>query len=183
MMTRFVRLFKADVHGVMDQLEDRNLVLKQCLREMEASLSVKRAEAKRMAAALEDARERLRGCAEEISGVETDLTTAIEREKDDIARFLIKRLKPLSRHREALERHIAALERDLARFEEEVAEQSRQYESLRLKAEEHARRSARQAWDSPLGPGEHGTAAGPVAEEEIELELMRRKAARKEGVA
>ena len=30
-MTRFVRIFKADIHGVMDQLEDKGLLLKQYL--------------------------------------------------------------------------------------------------------------------------------------------------------
>ena len=40
-MTRMLRLCKADVHGVMDQLEDKGLLLKQYLREMETSLGHK----------------------------------------------------------------------------------------------------------------------------------------------
>ena len=41
-MTRIFRLFKADLHGVMDQVEDKTLLLKQCVREMEGSLQEKR---------------------------------------------------------------------------------------------------------------------------------------------
>ena len=33
--TRFVRLWKADLHGVMESIEDKGLLLKQCLREMQ----------------------------------------------------------------------------------------------------------------------------------------------------
>ena len=40
-MSRMLRLWKADLHGVMDQLEDKALVLKQYLREMEVSLKQK----------------------------------------------------------------------------------------------------------------------------------------------
>jgi len=37
-LTRIIQLFKADIHGVMDQLEDQGLLLKQHLRDMEESL-------------------------------------------------------------------------------------------------------------------------------------------------
>jgi len=38
--TRLVRIFKADLHGVMDQLEDQGLLLKQHLRDMQAALNI-----------------------------------------------------------------------------------------------------------------------------------------------
>jgi hypothetical protein len=37
-LARIIRLFKADIHGVMDQIEDQGLLLKQHLRDMEDSL-------------------------------------------------------------------------------------------------------------------------------------------------
>ena len=42
-MTRLLRLWKADLHGVMDRMEDKGLLLKQYLREMEESLREKQA--------------------------------------------------------------------------------------------------------------------------------------------
>ena len=42
-MTRIMRVWRADLHGVMDQLEDKGLLLKQYLREMEDSLQQKTA--------------------------------------------------------------------------------------------------------------------------------------------
>ena len=40
-MTRFTRLCKADLHGVLDQLEDKGLLLKQSLRDMESEIGRK----------------------------------------------------------------------------------------------------------------------------------------------
>jgi phage shock protein A len=42
-LTRIFRLFKADIHGIMDQIEDQGLLLKQHLRDMEESLVQKEA--------------------------------------------------------------------------------------------------------------------------------------------
>ena len=39
--SRLIRIFKADIHGVMDQFEDKGLLLKQYLRDMEDALSDK----------------------------------------------------------------------------------------------------------------------------------------------
>ncbi|MBW1694925.1 MAG: PspA/IM30 family protein, partial [Deltaproteobacteria bacterium] len=46
--TRIVRICKADIHGVMDQLEDQGLLLKQHLRDMEKALSQKEARLKKL---------------------------------------------------------------------------------------------------------------------------------------
>ena len=42
-MARVIRLCKADLHGVMDQLEDKDLLLKQHLREMQAAMAGRQA--------------------------------------------------------------------------------------------------------------------------------------------
>ena len=42
-LSRVVRLCKADLHGVMDQMEDKELLLKQHLREMQAVMAGRQA--------------------------------------------------------------------------------------------------------------------------------------------
>jgi phage shock protein A len=95
-MTRLVRLWKADMHGVMDQLEDKTLLLKQCLREMESSLRRKQARL----AQLQGLREQLgRDQAlriEEQARLEADIALAVRKEKDEIARMLIRKRMLLS---------------------------------------------------------------------------------------
>ena len=56
-LTRIFRLFKADIHGVMDHIEDQGLLLKQHLRDMEESLVQKEAKIKQMCFARDQARQ------------------------------------------------------------------------------------------------------------------------------
>ena len=41
-LTRMIRLCKADIHGVMDEMENKELMLKQHLRDMEEALEAKK---------------------------------------------------------------------------------------------------------------------------------------------
>ena len=51
-LSRVVRLCKADLHGVMDQMEDKELLLKQHLREMQAVIADRQARIDQLEAAL-----------------------------------------------------------------------------------------------------------------------------------
>src|SRR6056300_1747917 len=95
-LTRIFRLFKADIHGVMDQIEDQGLLLKQHLRDMEEALVQKEAKLKQMCFAKDQARQDYEKGKNESNNLEQDLGVAIRKDRDDIARMLIKKLKPLA---------------------------------------------------------------------------------------
>lgn len=180
-MTRFARLCKADIHGVMDQLEDKGLLLKQHLRDMQEELDRKEARLASVLASRNETELEREQRSREYQALEQDLTLAIAKEKDDIARTLIRKLKPLAHHRDELGRHVQALDRDIAQFRTVLDEQRLLHEQLRLKAAEHLRRTERQQWEETIaGTIPHGLCAEP-AEAEVELELMRRKEAMKGG--
>jgi phage shock protein A len=180
-MTRFIRLWKADLHGVMDQMEDRDLLLRQHLREMAEALGGKTAALERLAQRLKAARREGERCKREVERLEADLSAALDRDRDDIARFLIRRLKPLKAHQEALQQEIRRIEEASAEAEAALAEQRRQYEGLRLRAEAFFRETASCGPESE-GPGFMREAGiHEPADEEVEIELIRRKAARREG--
>lgn len=88
---RLIRLCKADLHGVMDQIEDRELLLKQYLREMEASLAVKKTNLERLQARRTQVERDLATCRDKVGAIEEDIALAVGREKDDIARMLIRK--------------------------------------------------------------------------------------------
>ena len=94
-MTRVVRIFKADVHGVMDQLEDRQLLLKQHLRDMAEALSLKEVRLNEMLASRKQAQQDRDKYGRQSQALEQDLAVAIQKDKDDIARMLIRKIKPL----------------------------------------------------------------------------------------
>lgn len=181
-MSRLVRLCKADIHGVMDQMEDKELLLKQHLRDMREELDRKEARLAGMLASREGARREKDDRSRECEALEQDLALAIARSKDDIARMLIRKLKPLTRHCSTLDGHIQALDRDIARFRAALEEQRLLYEQLQLKASEHLRGTERQRWkDAAEALMPHCCLGAEPGEAEIELELLRRKEAARGG--
>ncbi len=176
-MTRFARLCKADVHGFMDQLEDKGLVLKQHLREMEDELARKDARASRMLGMKQSREQELARTVRETNRIEEDLAAALGSDRDDIARFLIKKLKTVEAQKRELENFIAILDRDLDGLCECVRTQRGQYEQLRLQAAAYQLRAEQEAFRRTLSdcPATGAGACPDVSDEEIELELLRRK--------
>jgi phage shock protein A len=181
-MTRLVRLCKADIHGVMDQMEDKGLLLKQHLRDMREELDKKESRLAGMLASREEIQREREHRSGEVDALEKDLAPAIASEKDDIARTLIRKLKPLSHHCDELERHTRVMDTDIGRFRTALEEQRLVYEQLQLNASEHLRRMERQRWTAVTAETiPHCRPDGETPEAEIELELLRRKEALKGG--
>jgi len=181
-MTRIVRLCKADIHGVMDQLEDQGLLLRQHLRDMERALSEKEARLKKLAASRRQVQQEYDKYKREIKKIEQDLTSSIEKGRDDIARLLIKKLKPLAHHKDELDRHIEALDQDIAQLQDGVEKQRIQFEQLRLKSAEFFHKTEQQEWEKTLSAIIPNVMSRDVCEEEVELELLQRKEAIRGGV-
>lgn len=180
-MTRFMRLCKADIHGVMDQLEDKGLVLKQHLRDMEEELTRKEARLKQIRASRDQAQRDYEKHVRESEKMEQDISVAIEKDKDDIARLLIKKLKPLVYHRDELGRHIETLDREITQFGESVEEQRLQYEQLKLRCTEYFQAAEREQWEKTVATIVPHRISREPSEEEIELELLQRKESIKGG--
>jgi phage shock protein A len=180
-LTRVMRLCKADLHGVMDQLEDKDLLLKQYLREMESSLQEKENRLNQIARSEDGVRQELDLRAEEIEKLEKDLTLSLRKEKDDIAKLLIRKLRGQQAVCEQLRRQLRTLEEERQRLGRLLGEQRLQYDQLKVKAASFSNRMQQHAFDEAqnLVQGAGGCAA--VDEKEIELELLRRKEAMQSG--
>jgi phage shock protein A len=174
-MTRFVRIFKADIHGVMDQLEDKGLLLKQYLRDMEAALEQKKARLHKVNVSRNQARRERDRYHQEINKLEQDLEVALKRNKDNIARLLIKKIKPLTRLREDIEAHIATFDMEIAKFEECIDQQHIQYEQLKQHATEYFHQAEQKEWEKTISDFPSGNITQELTEEEVELELIQRK--------
>ena len=174
---RMTTLIKADAHGVVDALEERSLLLRQHVREAELELLQKRARVEALAeeeARLGDERTR---CGKRVAALEEDIALALEGEKEDLARFAIRRMIPERQELTSLEAQIAEVGETRAKLAERLEEQESQYESLRQRARIHLAEASRN--DDDL----QGLAPPAVADEEVELELLRRRQQRAEGVA
>jgi len=182
LLTRIIRLCKADIHGVMDQIEDQGLLLKQHLRDMEESLVQKETQLKKMGIKRDHARQEFQKGKKETDNLESDLEVAIKKDRDDIARMLIKKLKPLTRIQTERSNHIDLLNHEMGQFKENLEQQRLQYEQLKQKATAYFHRTETQRWDAPWPAAPSGFSVQELSEEEVELELLQRKEALKGGV-
>ncbi|MEM7585675.1 MAG: PspA/IM30 family protein, partial [Acidobacteriota bacterium] len=162
---------KADAHGMVDALEDKALVLRQHVREAAAELERKscrigalEAEAKDLAADAERRRER-------IGQLEADVDLALTQEKDELARYAIKKLLPMRHAVAQMEQRIETLADERSELEHQLAEQQNEFELLEQRVRGYLARQ-----------GEPGGAASfelAVTDEDVELELLRRRRAEK----
>ena len=180
--TRIVRICKADIHGVMDQLEDQGLLLKQYLRDMEKALFQKEARLKKMVASRRQTQQELEKYKQEIEKIEQDLTASIEKDRDDIARLLIRKLKPMTSHMDELQRHTEVLDQEIVQLQDGVEKQRLQYEQFQLKSKEFVHKAEQQEWEKRLSSIIPNSITRDLPEEEVELELLQRKEAIRGGI-
>ncbi len=178
--TRMIRLCKADLHGMLDQMEDRELLLKQYLREMEDALSVKRTQLDGRCAQKTQVEHELSLLRDKITAMEEDIAQAVARQKDDIARMLIKRIHPLRQTAADLERRMGRLDADVEDRQEVYARQTAVYEQIRQRA---AVAGGGGTGLDDLRPGRRrlDDRRSEPSEEEIELELLMQKEALQAG--
>lgn len=180
-MTRLTRLFKADIHGVMDQIENKELILKQCLREMETSLARKQGQMHQLTAALDKARDDTIHLEREREKLAQDLKTAIEKEKDDIARLLIKKRLRIDHLTDAGIRQAEAIEKERQVLAENIEAQNHQYAETQLRSESWRKAGERREWTESAAGATFQSDWSGISDEEIELELIKAKEAVKGG--
>lgn len=174
---RMTTLIKADAHGVVDALEERSLLLRQHVREAELELLQKRARVEALTEEEARLREELARRGTRIASLDEDIALALDGEKEDLARFAIRRMIPERKDLAALEAQIAEVGETRAKVAGRLEEQEGQFEALRQRARAHLAEATRS--DDDL----QGLAPPEVADEEVELELLRRRQQRAEGAA
>ena len=164
---RMGRLVRADAHGMMDQLEERSLVLRQHLREAES-------EVERKEVALEALDEQRRSLAEEgqrlearVAGLDADVELALAGEDADLARYAVRRLIPQKSALTQLFARAAELDARRSRLAERLDTQQAQLAELRPRVR------AALARPDPIPALE--LRGELVTDEEVELELLRRR--------
>jgi phage shock protein A len=135
LINRMSRLFTADVHAVLDRIEEPDVLLKHAIREMEEELArnehrIRVLEHER--GALADRHRKVQTLLAELAG---ELDVCFAAGNDELARKVIKRRLETER----LERHVgdrrAALAKELAALRIAIEEQREQLDVMRQKAE------------------------------------------------
>ena len=100
LMTRITRLFKADLHGILDDLEDPQEVVKQARRDMEEDIAQQEQRLGQLEAVQERLEREAQELAETLAGIERQIALCFIADNELLARKLIrKRLETAHRGR------------------------------------------------------------------------------------
>jgi phage shock protein A len=155
---------------VLEQLEEKSLLAKQHLREAELELTRKRARCEALEEEARRAAEQAERLTAEIASLDEDVELALRGGKEELARFSLRKLLPKRRALEQVRRRGVEIADEQQRVGARLAEQEVELEELRRRVR------ARLAAEHDHAPG--GLVAElPAADEEIELELLRRRGA------
>jgi phage shock protein A len=164
---RVSRLVKSDAHGIIDQLEERDLLLKQHLRDAEIEVADKRARAE----ALEDEQRRLREEADRLaaqeSALDEDVELALAGGKDELARFAVAKLLPVREANRNLKARIAEVAASRDRLAERLEIQEQELGDLKIRVQASLAETRQERVFVP-------EPERLVSPEEVELELLRR---------
>lgn len=172
LIKRISRLFAADMHAVLDQLEEPESVLKQAIREMDEELARQEHRSKWLEKEIDATAARLSALAESTADLDGKLDTCFEHGNEALARKLTRRKLETRKLADRLVKKHAALREELTENAATIITNRGQLDSLRQKAE-------LLATERP----DHGQTIGDepicgIDDDEVEIAFLREKQAR-----
>jgi phage shock protein A len=135
LITRVSRLFQADLHAVLDRIEEPDVLLKQAVREMEEGVVKDEQRLKLMQHEQGQVNSREEELEKSLIEIETEMDICFESAKEDLAKTLIRRKLELQRVCKELSHKSKALKENISSLEAQLKEYRVQLESMRQKAE------------------------------------------------
>ncbi len=179
---RFMNLAKADAHGVLDSLEDPGLVLKQCLRSAESELTANQSRRDELSRWLDALARQHETLAERAGELDEEIQLGIAEESEDLARFSIRRLLATQRKGEKIAGEIRVAEEERDALVARTAAQEAELADLQVAVEAHFSRERAAENGCAAAGAEHDIGSG-IRDEEVELELLRRRRIANDGEA
>lgn len=169
LITRISRLFRADVHDILDRIEEPQALLRQAIRDMEEELS---RDAQRLEAlGLERARleERRADLEESLPKTDTELDLCFAAGEEELARALVQRKLEAERFAKHLARKVDSLQQAITALRRRVDENRARLDAMRQKAELASEQLAVRG-DACADPRDWA-----VREEDVEVAFLREK--------
>ena len=176
LINRISRLFKADFHAVLDNIEEPEQLLKQAIRDMEDDLSATEQRIKLCMRDHDALSVRAGELESSIAEINVQLDLCFESDKDDLAKSLIRKKLEAERLLKRLSAKHVADDKYLDEQQTMLDENQTTLESLRQKAELFAQHVPVQTdgsteFDDTAWIGREMT----VAEDEVEIAFLREK--------
>ena len=135
LVNRVARLFTADLHAVLDRIEEPQVLLKQAIREMEDELAVSEQRIKWLRHESDALSTRIGEIEQSLVTMNEELDVCFASDEEDLARSLIRRKLETERVLANLEQRRTGNEKMLCGHETSLDENRSHLESLRQKAD------------------------------------------------
>jgi phage shock protein A len=171
-LDRMTTLIKADAHGALESIEDRRLLAKQLVRDARNALDAKQTRLGELRAEEQRLVQEHKRLTAVMDRVEADVRLAMQEPDDALARGAIRKLLPLREAGRRLDERLATVREETTLLAERLAVQESELEVLRT------RLSAELALAVDLGSSDDSFDRAVITEDDVELELLRRRGAR-----
>jgi phage shock protein A len=166
------RLFTADVHAVLDRLEEPDVLLKHAIREMEEELARGEQRLRALAEEREALDERQRKAQAGLVELAAQLDVCFANDNEELARKVIKRRLEVELHERRVIERRAAVDRELKAEKTTTVEQREQLDVMRQKAD-------LLATTTPAGDDDWSRADCAVGDADVEVAFLRERAKRR----
>ncbi|AZZ90380.1 hypothetical protein EUZ85_06460 [Hahella sp. KA22] len=172
LITRLTRLFKADMHAVLDRLEEPDALLRQAIREMEEEVSqnARRLQAKEHE--IQQVSSRIKEVEKSLNGLDAQLDLCFEAENESLARSLLRRKLEGELLLTQFRQQDSQLTDAITAQTSSLCDQRRRLESMRQKA-------ALFETDHSVEPKSWDSKDVSITEEDIDLALLREQQKRR----
>jgi len=168
-LTRLSRLFRADLHALLDRMEAPDVLLQQAIRDMEGEIQLQQQEQKKRALEQQQLQRRCSELLERLQQQETELDLCLDAGNDALTRALLRRRLEQEQTLRLLQQRLQTLTEKMRGADTELQQQQRELQALREQAEAllQTPSSTRDAAD-----------ACAVTEADVELALLKAKSRR-----
>ncbi|MCB1552600.1 MAG: PspA/IM30 family protein [Xanthomonadales bacterium] len=171
LITRLSRLVRADMHAVLDRIEEPDVLLQQAVREMEDEVAADAQRHKAAARQREDLRTRIVEFDSALARIGEELDLCFEASNETLARTLLRRRLEGERLRKQCVQQLASLDARVDELARSLEDRRQRLEAMRQKAAlfevDASRPSAeRGAWQAE---------SAEISDADVELAWLREK--------
>jgi phage shock protein A len=174
LITRFSRLFRADLHAVLDRIEEPDVILRQAVREMEEEIAADEQRHKLLAHEHKQLVTRQSDLQQSISRAQDELAVCLDADNDDLARSLLKRKLEAERLLQFIARQQQALSQRVTELTTRLQQNRARLTAMQQKLELLVSEDRRYAGDESVAAPDFS-----VRDEDVEVALLREKQKRR----
>jgi phage shock protein A len=171
LIRRVTRLFAADMHAVLDQIEEPEVVLRQAIREMEEELARQRQRERWLANEIETIAAKRADYATQIADIDSNLDLCFANDNEELARRLTRRKLETQKLVEQTEARREALAKQRDEIAALIEGNAEQLDSMQQKANLLAA-------EVPAVNGIGTVRASGIDDDDVEMAFLREKQAR-----